>query len=129
MVQRNDQKLMVFNGSTLTIATVERAWEVKHALRITTTDGDQLLIDARGFTEAGLREALRHPAKGAVVASFCEAITVHKAQGSEWPRVLVAQDHSRVGSREDRVRWRYTAVTRAQEAVHVVGASFLRPVI
>lgn len=129
MVQRNDAKLQVFNGSTLEIATVERAWDVKNALRVTTTDGDQLLIDSRGFTDAGLREALRHTANGAVVASFCEALTVHKAQGSEWPKVLVAQDHSRVGAREDRVRWRYTAVTRAQETVHVVGKSFLEPVI
>lgn len=44
------------------------------------------------------------------------AITVHKAQGSEWPRVLIFDEFSG----NDRARWLYTAVTRASDAVRVV---------
>jgi exodeoxyribonuclease-5 len=44
------------------------------------------------------------------------AITVHKAQGSEWPRVLVLDEFTGA----DRARWLYTAITRASEAVCVV---------
>lgn len=46
---------------------------------------------------------------------YAYALTVHKAQGSQWPSVLVLRD----GWRDD-PRWLYTAVTRAQERVHVV---------
>lgn len=46
------------------------------------------------------------------------AITAHKSQGSQWPRVLVI-DESRV-FRESAAKWLYTAVTRAAEHVTVV---------
>ncbi len=44
------------------------------------------------------------------------AITVHKAQGSEWKKVLV-YDESRFFNREEdnRKEWLYTAITRASE--------------
>lgn len=129
MVQRNDHTLGLFNGSTFTVAEVEREWSKKNSLRVTTTDGDVLSVDMRGFTETGLKEAYDKAPKGVAVASFCEAMTVHKAQGSEWDRVLVAEDHPRVGIREDRVRWRYTAVTRARETLHVASDRFRNPVI
>jgi len=44
------------------------------------------------------------------------AITVHKAQGSEWPHVLVLDEFTGA----DRARWLYTAVTRAQAALKIV---------
>lgn len=46
------------------------------------------------------------------------AMTVHKAQGSEWGRVLVV-DHgayAKVGQRQ----WNYLALTRARNTVTVV---------
>lgn len=46
------------------------------------------------------------------------AITCHKAQGSQWDKVLV-YDESWV-FRQDRRKWLYTALTRAAEAVTVV---------
>ena len=45
------------------------------------------------------------------------AITVHKAQGSQWPRVIVAVTASRLLDRT----LLYTAVTRAQRQVILVG--------
>jgi len=42
---------------------------------------------------------------------WCYAVTTHKAQGSEWPRVLVKEQKSR---NWDHRRWAYTAASRAQ---------------
>jgi len=53
-------------------------------------------------------------------ANLGYAVTCHKAQGSEWPEVLVfMEDSIRLTSLEGR-RWAYTALTRARESVRVV---------
>ena len=46
------------------------------------------------------------------------ALTVHKAQGSQWGDVILI-DESRC-FRNDRARWLYTGITRASERVTVV---------
>lgn len=46
---------------------------------------------------------------------YAYAITVHKAQGSEWDRVLLADDGMKANDKEFRKRWLYTAVTRAKQ--------------
>jgi UvrD-like helicase C-terminal domain/AAA domain len=53
------------------------------------------------------------------------ALTAHKSQGSEWPHVLII-DESYIfrgwheGDADNRWKWLYTALTRAQERVTVV---------
>lgn len=51
------------------------------------------------------------------------ALTVHKSQGSEWPRVffVMHDDHKINLSRE----MLYTAVTRAQEQMRIIGKKYL----
>ena len=46
------------------------------------------------------------------------ALTVHKAQGSQWPRVVIV-DESKF-FRKDHARWLYTGITRASESVTVI---------
>ncbi len=60
----------------------------------------------------------RIPENVSRAASFAlaYAATVHKAQGSEWPRVLVIDEFDS----EDRARWLYTAITRASDEVVIV---------
>ncbi len=43
------------------------------------------------------------------------AVTAHKAQGSEWARVIIADQRP-----QEYKRWMYTALTRAREAAVVV---------
>jgi len=43
------------------------------------------------------------------------ALTVHKAQGSQWPEVWLCDDGFLKWDRADRQRWLYTALTRAEE--------------
>jgi len=51
--------------------------------------------------------------KGLIEAVWGWAITCHKAQGSAWPNVIVFDDG--LGrTAEDRARWLYTAITRAE---------------
>lgn len=52
---------------------------------------------------------------------FGYALTVHKAQGSQAGRVLVFEERFARSSEEDWRRWLYTAVTRAELELTVVG--------
>ena len=45
-------------------------------------------------------------------------ITCHKAQGSEWGRVLVFDESAVFG--QDAARWLYTAITRAADRITIV---------
>ena len=47
------------------------------------------------------------------------AITTHKSQGSEWPKVLVVEERFPF-DQEEHQRWLYTAVTRSSEKLVVV---------
>jgi exodeoxyribonuclease-5 len=50
--------------------------------------------------------------------TFGYALTVHKAQGSQWDRVVLFDESW--AFREDRARWLYTGITRAAAALTVV---------
>lgn len=50
---------------------------------------------------------------------FAYAITTHKAQGSEWPRVVVIDEAHKFPASSRRA-WRYTAVTRAADEVAII---------
>ncbi|MEZ9370457.1 AAA family ATPase [Shewanella sp. 10N.286.51.B2] len=47
------------------------------------------------------------------------AITLHKAQGSQFPRIIIALKKGRIVDRA----WLYTAITRAEHEIHIVGSS------
>ena len=46
-------------------------------------------------------------------------ITLHKAQGSQFPRIIIALQRCRIVDRA----WLYTAITRAEAEIHIVGAA------
>lgn len=50
---------------------------------------------------------------------FGYAITVHKAQGSQWENVLVYDDKFLTWKRDDRKRWMYTGITRAIDSITI----------
>ena len=54
--------------------------------------------------------------------TYAYGITCHKAQGSEWNKVLVFEE-SFPFSVEDHRRWLYTACTRASEKLAIVPSS------
>jgi exodeoxyribonuclease V alpha subunit len=47
------------------------------------------------------------------------AITLHKAQGSQFPRIIIALQQGKIVDRA----WLYTAITRAESEIHIVGSA------
>ena len=48
-------------------------------------------------------------------------ITGHKSQGSQWNHVVIADDKMRANDREQRRKWLYTVITRAEERLTYYG--------
>ncbi len=53
---------------------------------------------------------------------FGYVLTVHKAQGSQAPKVLLFEERFKQMSDDDWKRWLYTAVTRAEEELIIIGS-------
>ncbi|MAP79492.1 MAG: ATP-dependent endonuclease [Aequorivita sp.] len=57
----------------------------------------------------------------ALQVKFSYAITCHKSQGGQWNTVFVEQPYLPNGIDKDYLRWLYTAITRAQEKLYLIG--------
>lgn len=57
----------------------------------------------------------------ALQVKFSYAITCHKSQGGQWPVIFVEQPWLPNGMDKDYLRWLYTAVTRAQQKLYLIG--------
>ena len=135
IILRNNNKYGVFNGQV--IYTVEKVKKSgKHALDVKFVDAYKLKklyngehgyevfdvnrhkFSIRNFADMDKPET-QDERKNRVIADFGYAITVHKAQGSEWDNVLVYDDGFG-GWGEMRNRWLYTAITRAKKKLLLV---------
>ncbi|MEN8188162.1 MAG: ATP-binding domain-containing protein, partial [Bacteroidota bacterium] len=52
---------------------------------------------------------------------FAYAMTCHKSQGGQWKNVFIEQPYLPEGQNISYLRWLYTAVTRAQEKLYLLG--------
>jgi exodeoxyribonuclease-5 len=131
---KNRNDLGLVNGMFLDLTEVKDEDEISFTAVITTEDGQKI-----GGTN-GARERFRiykgyfddHVApdperdrrdhwkkKTIIEAVWGWAITCHKAQGSQWENVIVFDDG--LGrTAEDRARWLYTAITRAERGLVIV---------
>jgi exodeoxyribonuclease-5 len=57
----------------------------------------------------------------ALQVKFSYAVTCHKSQGGQWKTVFVEQPYLPNGQNIAYLRWLYTAITRAQEKVYLLG--------
>lgn len=57
----------------------------------------------------------------ALQVKFSYAITCHKSQGGQWQNVFVEQPYLPKGPNKEYMRWLYTAMTRAQEKLCLIG--------
>lgn len=57
----------------------------------------------------------------ALQIKFSYAVTCHKSQGGQWKTVFIEQPYLPEGQNIEYLRWLYTAVTRAQEKVYLIG--------
>lgn len=57
----------------------------------------------------------------ALQVKFSYAVTCHKSQGGQWDTVFVEQPYLPNGVNKDYLRWLYTAVTRAERQLYLIG--------
>ena len=121
---RNDQVKGLLNGSL---------WQVMSSSKETTKPGINLLVRPedddmdRGAAKIKLLKAAFEDVDGEIPWSMRKrydefdygyALTVHKAQGSQWNNVVLFDESW--AFRDTRERWLYTAVTRAAETLTIV---------
>ena len=57
----------------------------------------------------------------ALQIKFSYAVTCHKSQGGQWKTVFIEQPYLPEGENLSYFRWLYTAITRAQEKLYLIG--------
>jgi exodeoxyribonuclease V alpha subunit len=99
LLTKNNYDLGFQNGSLGELTSVESSGESFGSITLDTGDKIQINQDVLDCMKLGY------------------AITLHKAQGSQFPRIIIAL---KPGRNVDRA-WVYTAITRAESEVHIVG--------
>ena len=89
------------NGSLGTLTSVESSAESYGEVTLDTGDKVEVTQSVLDCMELGY------------------AITLHKAQGSQFPRIIIALQKGKIVDRA----WLYTAITRAEAEIHIVGSS------
>jgi exodeoxyribonuclease-5 len=127
---RNNRVSRVYNGMLGTIAAIrpadddpERAW---YEAEIELEGEDYRYFGKLLRSQFGAAETVREvpglpDGERGDLWDFGYALTVHKAQGSQARNVLVFEERSRHMDDEAWRRWLYTAVTRAQVELTIVG--------
>ena len=88
------------NGSLGTLTSVESSGESYGEVMLDTGDKVEVTQSVLDCMELGF------------------AITLHKAQGSQFPRIIIALQSGKIVDRA----WLYTAITRAESEIHIVGS-------
>ncbi len=72
------------------------------------------------FKRTFSKDMKRYDQKDIDIFDFGYATTVHKSQGSEWPKVVLFEQRNQYQSDQDYARWLYTAATRAKEKLFII---------
>lgn len=123
----NNKDIGVFNGQQFTV--IQAGMPASGVWTIEAADEEggrrELLAYPEGFQGLAQEQHARNTFRafrGEVgLFTFADAITAHKAQGSEWDDVYVVdQTHQMTRSTaEEKRAWAYTAITRASERVTI----------
>lgn len=130
MCLTNNKELAVFNGQQFSVLDGGRLMDDEGHVR-------EIPMYDDGFAGQEMQQQAKNGGLGIrgskMLATFAQAITVHKAQGSEWPHVYVVNELpamlAMVERREGAAaaitqarQWIYTATTRASDRVTVTAA-------
>ena len=75
-----------------------------------------------GNRRTRIEAVMNNPFYNALQVKFANVVTCHKAQGGQWPYVIIEQSWLPDGEVDtEYLRWLYTAFTRAQEKVYLIG--------
>ncbi len=127
---RNMRSEHLYNGLIGTIVSIEPAPDDETDQWYWTEiyfDNENMTFSGYTLREQfGAKETIKRPPKApgdstGALFDFGYALTVHKAQGSQSPRVLLFEERFSKMSDEDWNRWLYTAVTRAETELTIIG--------
>ncbi|KAB1074879.1 ATP-dependent DNA helicase [Methylobacterium planeticum] len=122
---RNDRTKGLLNGSTWTVQAL-RAPPRPDTIRLDVVPEDDPALRRRA-TDIKVLRAVMEGSEEEIPAflrretdefTYGYALTVHKAQGSQWDKVVLFDES--YAFREHRARWLYTGLTRAAQAITVV---------
>lgn len=109
---RNAPDYGIFNGAIYTLREPFMEGDTAIVLDV---EGSRVRVEDVNFL--GLKTGLPPEAKATTWFDFGYALTVHKAQGSEWGNVILIDEYRR---KEGRREWLYTAITRAANKITII---------
>jgi hypothetical protein len=130
MCLTNNKELAVFNGQQFTVWDGGRLMDDEGHVR-------EIPMYDDGFAGQEMQQQAKNGGLGIrggkMLATYAQAITCHKAQGSEWPHVYVVNELPAMMSMVERRegasaaltqarQWAYAAVSRASDRVTVTAA-------
>lgn len=83
--------------------------------KLTSIDQTELSFGMVKIDDTNEEVPITKPLLDSLEAGYC--ITLHKAQGSQFKRVIVALSNTKMLDRA----WLYTAITRSEDEIHIVG--------
>jgi len=142
MCLTNNKDIGVFNGEQFEVLGTVHS-DGGPVLKVRTEAGAERVIQmfADGFQGREMQDQAKSTNQGQkgfrMLATFAQAITVHKAQGSEWDSVylvnetpgMISMTSKRKGHQEaiaEARRWVYTGATRAKEKLTITRPSTAR---
>ncbi len=123
---RNQREQDLFNGLTgvlkvLEVKDVREGEPPRYAHAVVDIDGGRSWEGTLRLDQFGNAKTIQVFEKEIALFDWGYAMTVHKAQGSEAPVVVVLEECAWMETEDLRRRWRYTAYTRAAERLLIVG--------
>lgn len=120
---RNNPRKKLLNGQIFLVSEVKRKNAGKLEMMLLPEDAGATTAEVKVRTHrdffTGSEEQMAWPVRRQFDEfTFGYALTVHKAQGSQWDNVYLFDES--FAFREDAARWLYTGVTRAMEKITVV---------
>ncbi|HEV7266514.1 MAG TPA: AAA family ATPase [Falsiroseomonas sp.] len=125
---KNRNDLGLVNGMFVSLADTRDEGGLAFSATVTTEDGAAITGRHRFYKGHYDDHVQRDPdrerrdwrdLRGLIETSWGYAITCHKSQGSQWENVIVYDDRlSRTA--EERARWLYTAITRAERGLVIL---------
>lgn len=125
---KNRHDLGLINGMFVSLGDIQHEGRLSFSATVTTEDGTSIVGRHRFYKghyddhvafdgERARRDW--NEMRGLIETVWGYAITCHKAQGSQWENVVIFDDG--LGrTAEDRSRWLYTAITRAERGLAIL---------
>ncbi len=125
---KNRHDLGLVNGMFLDLSDIRDESALAFSAAVRTEDG-QTVSGRKRFYKGHFDDHVAYDAerlrrdwrdiRGLIETVWGYAITCHKSQGSQWENIIVYDDG--LGrTREDRARWLYTAITRAERGLVIL---------